>query len=273
MSPGSRGDIPNLCTNVCECRTCGQVAGIKPSVVLNTNNKPRQREDNMTGVVDPGGDGNIGGVAAPYKPPGCGHAVQHNLPGCCGITRVRTASSTCRKPERAGVKTAPEVKRMRTPLSTCQGATPVVTAATHVWAALFCYNGAMPAMLAATCLWAAVSHCSGALLRRRGRNGVPYGGRETKQEPSLAAASIFLTKLEANHFHRDAPGGEGDDNEIPLLNKPDDLDDESDNEGWETNISKCSPPPTMPLSVFTTPPPRKHGRPPKSPEEKKEDGV
>jgi len=80
----------------------------------------------MPSVVQPGGDGDCGGVAALRKQPGRDRAAQRKPSDRGGTTRARTASSTCCKPERAGTKAAPEVKRTRAASSTRQGATPAM---------------------------------------------------------------------------------------------------------------------------------------------------
>ena len=63
----------------------------------------------MLSVVQPGGNGDCGGVAALRKRPGRCRAAQRKPSGCRGTTWARTASLTRRKPERAGTKAAPEV--------------------------------------------------------------------------------------------------------------------------------------------------------------------
>ena len=80
----------------------------------------------MLSVVQPGGNGYCGGVAALRKRPCRGRAAQRKPPVCRGTTRARIASSTCHKPERVGTKAAPKVKRTRAASLTRQGATPAM---------------------------------------------------------------------------------------------------------------------------------------------------
>ena len=78
------------------------------------------------------------------------------------------------------------------------------------------------------------------------RSGAPHGGRETEamgRETEARGreteASGFPAKVASEHFCPDAPGDEGDDDEMPPLNNMDSSDNEADNEwgGGQHNSS------------------------------------